>query len=245
MNVEKQPSNPETTSTPHSSPLIPHPSKKLVVGLIGGIGSGKTAVAEAFARRGAYLISADAIGHEALRQPDIRNQLVQWWGPGILDGQGAVDRRKVADLVFADREKGPARLRALENLVHPWIRQGLEEEIARASRDERFDPIVLDAAIMLEAGWDVLCDRIVFVQAPRKCRERRMVAGRGWTATQLQDRERSQLSLKDKLVKAHDVLDNSGSLAELEVQVDHLWQRWDCLPARETSVPSCRGRPGC
>jgi dephospho-CoA kinase len=186
------------------------------------------------------LIRADNIGHEVLQQPEIRNQLVQWWGPEILDEKGAIDRRKVADLVFADPVKGPARLRALEGLVHPRIRRGIEEEIARASAEDRISLIVLDAAIMLEAGWGVLCDRIVFVRAPRKCRQRRMMVGRGWNPTQLQDRERAQMSLGEKLAKANDVLDNSGSLGDLEVQVDHLLQQW-----MRDSVPSCHGRPGC
>src|SRR5262249_9558219 len=90
---------------------------KITVGLIGGMGAGKSLVAEAFARRGARVISGDQLGHEALRQPPIKAQLVQRWGQEILDERGEVDRRRLGALVFAD----PAQRRALEALVFPWI----------------------------------------------------------------------------------------------------------------------------
>src|SRR5579884_3607382 len=94
---------------------------KLVVGLIGGIGSGKSTVAQAFARRGAKVIVGDALGHEALRQPNIKAGLVQHWGPQILDEAGEVSRRKVAAIVFAKTPEARNELRALESLVFPWI----------------------------------------------------------------------------------------------------------------------------
>src|SRR5262245_3042424 len=103
-------------------------SRKPVVGLIGGMGSGKSRVADLFAARGARVISGDALGHEALRQPAIRSRVVERWGPGVLDERGAIDRRNLGRLVFADA----GQRRELEALVFPWIERRLQEEIAAA-----------------------------------------------------------------------------------------------------------------
>src|SRR5262245_36949267 len=125
-------------------------SRKPILGLLGAMGSGKSTVAAALIRRGGRLISGDALGHEGLRQPDIREQLVRRWGRDVLDAHGEVDRRKVAGLVFAD----PAERRALEAMVFPWIERRFREEIAVAEVDPQVAFVVLDAAIMLEAGWN-------------------------------------------------------------------------------------------
>src|SRR4051794_5295036 len=106
-------------------------SEKPVVGLIGGIGSGKSHVAAEFARRGAWVIAGDQLGHEALRQPDVRAQVVQRWGESILDPRGEVDRRRLGAIVFADA----GQLRELEALVFPYIERRIAEEIARAQDD--------------------------------------------------------------------------------------------------------------
>ena len=90
----------------------------LVVGLVGGIGAGKSRVAEAFARRGARVISGDALAHEALRQSEVKEQLVRRWGRRMLDDKGEVQRRLLAGVVFADADER----RALEAMVHPWIK---------------------------------------------------------------------------------------------------------------------------
>src|SRR6266851_7951856 len=109
----------------HTSPPPCRPPTRLVVGLIGAIGSGKSAVAAAFARHGAEVVSGDVAGHEALRQPEIRKQVVQRWGRDVLDDKGEINRRKLAAIVFNE----PAERRALEALVFPWIEQRLRERI--------------------------------------------------------------------------------------------------------------------
>src|SRR5947209_5357287 len=126
------------------------------------MGSGKSRVADEFRRRGAPVISGDALGHEALRQPEIRNRLIERWGERVLNERGEVDRSKVAAIVFAD----PEELKALETLVHPWIGARVREEVAATDAPL----VVLDAAVLLEAGWQDACDTIVFVHAPRDVR---------------------------------------------------------------------------
>src|SRR5262249_45585671 len=146
----------------------------LVIGVVGGIGAGKSALTQSLARRGARVIAGDQLGHEALRQPAIRDRVLSRW-PAVGDERGGVDRKKLGAIVFAD----PEELRALEALVHPWIKGRIAEEVARAKSDPGVPLVVLDAAILLEAGWDSACDRIVFVDAPRERRLARL-AGRGW-----------------------------------------------------------------
>ena len=156
-----------------------------ILGIVGGIGSGKSLVAGELARHGGRLISGDALGHEALRQPDVKDKVVQRWGRELLDGQGEIQRRRLGQKVFAER----AELRALEALVFPWIGRRLEVEIAKARREPALRLIVVDAAVMMEAGWDKNCDRVIFVDAPRAVRLERLRDKRGWSTREILDRE--------------------------------------------------------
>src|SRR5262249_37217114 len=141
-------------------------NRKLIVGLIGGIGSGKSQVAALFAERGARRITADELGHEALRQPDIRRRIIERWGSRVLDEQGSGSRKVLGGIVVADEKER----RALEAMVFPFIELRLDEEVKAAQNDPRCPLIVVDAAIMLESGWSRMCDRIVFVDVPRELR---------------------------------------------------------------------------
>jgi dephospho-CoA kinase len=188
------------------------------------MGSGKSRVAEEFRRHGAQVISGDALGHEALRQAAIRDAVVSRWGPGVLDEHGEISRRRVAAIVFAD----PAELRALEAMVYPWIKRRVREEVAAARADDEVRLIVLDAAVMLEAGWDGVCDEIVFVDAPREARLERLARQRGWDADEVQARERHQMPLAEKARRARYTVDNSGPPEETARQVEHLLQEWKC-----------------
>jgi dephospho-CoA kinase len=195
---------------------------KLVIGLIGGIGSGKSAVAAEFGRHGAAIISGDQLGHEALRQPSIRHKVVETFGNGIIKTDSDIDRRKLADIVFAD----VGRLRELEQIVFPWIVQGLEEQVASAQRDSGALFIVVDAAVMFEAGWNKACDKIVYVHAPPEQRLIRLTRQRGWTAEQVQSRSRTQLSLTEKASRADAAIDNAGSPEAMAGQVADLVKQW-------------------
>jgi dephospho-CoA kinase len=197
-------------------------SHKPVIGLIGGIGSGKSQVAAEFARHGAKIISGDRAGHDALRQPDIRDRVAQRWGRQVLDEQGEVQRPRLGAIVFADE----AERRALEALVFPYIERRLREEVAAAQADPQVALVVLDAAIMLEAGWNRWCDKLVYVHAPRAVRLQRLAAQRGWTEKEVAARERAQMPLSEKISRADVVLDNSGPPEETAAQVADLLRRW-------------------
>jgi dephospho-CoA kinase len=203
---------------------------KPVIGLIGGIGAGKSAAAAEFARRGGKVISADAAAHDALRDPAVRDAIVKRWGRDLLDDRGEVVRGKLGAIVFADA----AQRRELEALTHPWIQRRVREEIAAAQADPSVRFVVLDAAIMLEAGWSAVCDRLVFVDAPREVRVERVKRQRGWTAEELAARERAQLALTEKAAQADHTLNNSAGLPHLSRQVDDLLRAWG-LPAPDPS----------
>ena len=197
------------------------PGCKFRLGLVGGMGSGKSEIAKLFAEQGAVVVAGDPLGHEALRDPAIRQQIVARWGSGLLDAQGQVDRRKLAAVVFSDdRER-----KYLESLSLPYIKRRIAEELARAEADPQARLIVLDAAIMLEVGWDHECDAIVFVEAPRAVRLNRLAQQRGWTEAEVVRREAAQLPLTEKARRADHVIDNGGALEQTRRQVVELLQR--------------------
>jgi dephospho-CoA kinase len=194
-----------------------------VVGLVGGIGAGKSQVAEAFACRGARVISGDALAHAALREPAIKKLVVERWGERLLDDKGEIQRRLLAEVVFADA----GERRALEAMVHPWIKDRIREEVEAARTDASVRLIVLDAAVMLEAGWHDVCDHLVFIEAPREARLRRVAEQRGWTVPEVEAREAAQLPLTAKAAQADHTLDNSTTLERLDHQVADLVRLWN------------------
>ncbi len=143
-----------------------------VIGLIGGIGSGKSAVAAILVERGGVVIDADGVGHELLTQPDIKDQIVDRIGESVLDRVNlAPCRRRKSIGRHWVRSCSPIRKRwALEAILHPRMRDRFRREIERLTGEGQARVIVLDAAILLEAGWDDLCDCVVFVDAPLSAR---------------------------------------------------------------------------
>jgi dephospho-CoA kinase len=204
-----------------------------VIGLIGGIGSGKSRVAAEFARFGARIVSGDQLGHEALRQPEIGRQVTGRWGTRILKADGTINRSSLGALVFADA----AQLRELERFVFPFIEKGIADQIAQARSDAAVPMIVLDAAILLEAGWDRFCDCLVFVDAPRARRLERIQRQRGWSEKEVDARAHAQLSLTEKMSRADAVLDNSGAPENLARQVQDLVRQWGLAAPRQGADP--------
>ncbi len=142
------------------------------------------------------------------------------WGSDVIEGDGQINRRKLGAIVFADTKERTA----LQAIVFPWIDRRIREEIAQADADPGVRLIVLDAAIMLETGWDEACCRLVYIDAPLALRLARLVKNRGWTAQELTAREHAQMSPEQKRARADDVLMNDGSPAELACQIDHWFE---------------------
>lgn len=179
---------------------------KPILGLIGGIGSGKSLVSAEFAKHGGFLISGDQLGHEALRQPDIMRQVVDRWGTGVTAADGSIDRRQLGRRVFA----AEAERKELERIVFPYIERRIREEIEKANGQADASFVVLDAAVMLEAGWNNVCDWLVYVDVPRELRLRRLAQQRGWDEKEVTAREAAQMRLTEKQKRADFTLDNSG-----------------------------------
>lgn len=197
-----------------------------VIGLVGGIGAGKSAAAAAMARRGGRVVDGDRLGHEALELPDVKRQLVGRWGERVLKPNGAANRRAIAGIVFDNA----AELKALEAMVFPHIGRRAREEIAATRADPAVRFVVLDAAVMLEAGWADACDRLVYVEASRDVRLARLAARSGWKPDEVAAREAAQLAPEAKRARADAVLSNDGTPGELQQKVDQLLGGWGLLP---------------
>lgn len=181
-----------------------------VIGIAGGIGAGKSAVAAEFAQLGCLVIDSDREARALLRRDDVRKTLVEWWGRGVLDSTGEVDRSAVARIVFSDE----AQRKRLEGLTHPMLRSN--RETVKALAKERGAPaVILDAPLLFEAGLDAECDAVVFVDTPRPERLRRVVEARGWDEAELARRENSQWPLEDKRRRSDYVLRNDRDEATL------------------------------
>jgi dephospho-CoA kinase len=215
-----------------SHPPAVSPSHLPVIGLAGGVGSGKSTVARAFEKLGAIVIDSDAQARQALRQPAVRDELVRWWGPRILDPDGEADRRAIAAIVFGD----PAERRRLESLVHPLVKARRAELIERARRAGAV-AAVIDAPLLFEAGVDAECDVVVFVDAPRHARLDRVRRTRGWDAAELDRREAAQLPLDEKRGRSAIILRNLGDLQDLETRAAEVFRQILAARSRPPGSP--------
>lgn len=193
-----------------------------VVGLLGGVASGKSLVARQLSDLGAGLLIGDDAGHEVLAWPEVVAGVRARWGQRVFGPDGRIDRSRVAQLVFAPPPDGPRELEYLERLTHPKIGTLLRQQAAQMAASGRL-VAVLDAAVMLKAGWDGFCDRIVFVDTPRATRLAR-ARDRGWSEEEFARREAAQESLDEKRRRADTIIDNSGSAEGTRAQVARLWR---------------------
>jgi dephospho-CoA kinase len=198
----------------------------VVIGIVGGVASGKSLVADCLRQLGATVLDADAAGHQVLRQAEVIAQLRQRWGGRILDDQGQVCRAAVAGIVFGPQPSAAQELASLERITHPRIGALLRQQIDHLRAAGTEPAMVLDAPVMIKAGWVRLCDRVLFVQAPRELRLQR-ARQRGWSEADFDAREAAQESLEVKRNHADWVIDNSGSPVETMEQVRRFWQSLD------------------
>jgi dephospho-CoA kinase len=196
----------------------------IVVGLTGGIGSGKSTVSQLLARRGAVVIDADAIVHE-LQRPGapLLDELAARFGDEVITAEGALDRAKLAALVFGDDDA----VSDLNAIVHPAVRREIAARVrARAGTDE---VVVLDIPLIRERGaYDMAA--LVVVDAPTDVAVERVLASRAMSEEQVRARMATQLGREERLELADRVIDNSGDRASLERQVDEVWAWMHTLP---------------
>jgi dephospho-CoA kinase len=193
-----------------------------LIGILGGVASGKSLVTRQLARLGAGVLDADRAGHEVLRLPPIKEAVRRRWGSEVFGPGGHIDRSRLARIVFADPPAGPRERKHLEKLTHLEIGRLLSRQAEKLGASG-MAAAVLDAPLLLEAGWDTLCEKLVFVDAPRQARLSRALA-RGWSEEDFAAREEAQESLDFKRRRADVVVDNSGSPEQTQAQVERFWQ---------------------
>jgi dephospho-CoA kinase len=200
----------------------------LLVGLTGGIGSGKSTVSAALGDRGAVVVDADAIVHDLQRpgQP-VLSEMVELLGADIIDSAGALDRQAVADIVFGDKEK----LDALGDIVHPRVTEELIRRVAEQTETDNI--VILDIPLLTESGWEGIAGTIVVDLDPETAVER-LVEHRGFSADDARKRIASQASRDERLAEATWVVDNGATVADLVPLLDTLWA--DLVEQRDSAA---------
>ena len=192
-----------------------------ILGLTGGIASGKSAVAAEMAALGAVVLDADRAAHEVIDLPSVQQVLVDRWGDKILSESGEIDRAAIAQRVFSEEPTARTELDFLEQTLHPRIRARFEDWLAQL-REQGTKLAVIDAPLLLEAGWEDLCDALIYVDSPRSDRLERAKL-RNWTEEEFAKREAHQLPIAEKRQRSTHILANSGTLESLRDQVRDLW----------------------
>ena len=214
-------------------------SQPLVIGLTGSIGAGKSTVARMLEELGCIVSDSDQLARAAFEDPEVKSEILRWWGSRIEGPSEAIDRSKVASIVFAPPDASLAerisseRERArLEALIHPWIHARRAAQFAAVpsgvagvgAGDPRLNAkvCVIDAPLLLESNLLGECSTILFVDAPLSVRLARVAASRGWSADDLARRESAQMPLDQKRKFADHVVINDGSLQSLRAHIARL-----------------------
>ena len=189
----------------------------LFVGLTGGIGSGKSTAARMLADLGAVVVDADALAREVTASSSSQfAEIVGLFDAGIVQADGELDRAGVAAIVFSD----PAKLHALEAIIHPIVDQRVGQEIARYAGTDAI--VVLDSPLLIRMGTHASCDAVVLTACSAQRRVARLVA-RGMTQTDARARMAAQPDPEEMACYADHILDNDGTIEELREQVLRLW----------------------
>ncbi len=193
----------------------------IVIGLTGGIGTGKSEVARIFQELGAVLINADQIGHQAYTpHSEIWQEVVKAFGEEILQPNGEIDRKKLGSIVFAD----PDQLTRLNRIMHPRMARIVAQQVQEL-REQGADVVVVEAALLFVAGWDSLVGEVWSTESPENLVIKRLQSRSGLSQEEARKRIDSQMSAEERKSRSQVVVDNSGDLAELERVVRSIWDR--------------------
>ena len=189
-------------------------AEKQVIGILGGIGSGKSTIAAEFAKLGCKVIDADRIAHELLEEPPVREKVVKLFGKAVLDSSGKIDREKLASAAFADRKM----LASLNRIIHPLVLQRTQVLIEQYNSQNQVKAIVLDMPLLVEVGWHKRCDKLIFVDCEKKLRLER-AKKMGFDENQVKIRENFQISLDNKESLADNTIENNSDFSAIAKQV--------------------------
>ncbi len=199
-------------------PLTHRTRRKPIIGVTGGIGAGKSTVAEILRSLGVAVIDSDRLSHDQFQDEAVKRTLSGWWGKGVFTAEGQVDRRAIAAIVFDDAEQ----LSLLEGLLYPRIEQRRLELMALYEGDPDVRAIAFDTPKLYETGLDKQCDAVVLVDADDATRVTRLVSTRGWSREQLRRREKLFQPLDIKRANADYVVENNSGTDELRPEVERV-----------------------
>jgi dephospho-CoA kinase len=206
-------------------------SGKPIIGIAGGIGSGKSTVARIFGESGCTIIDSDAMVRQAYKDAQVKATLRKWWGDLIFDPKGEIDRQAVWRKVV----ERPLERRRLEQFIHPIVNEQRERLMRQAAQDPQVVAFVWDTPLLFETGLNVHCDAVVFVETPRELREQRVAASKGWTAQELAERENLQMPLDKKREISDHIVVNTADESFVRGQVSEVLSR---ILAGSTVKPS-------
>lgn len=193
----------------------------IVIGLTGGIASGKSAATAMLAERGALVIDADKVGHEAYqRGSGCYEKVVAAFGQDVVGADGEIDRKVLGGKVFGE----PEQRRRLEGIVWPWMRETMGSRFADL-RSQGTPIVVLEAAVLIEADWVPLVDQVWLVVVPPELARERLMARNGLTAEQADARIAAQLTNADRIKHAQVVIENTGTLDDLRAKMDAEYEK--------------------
>ncbi len=192
----------------------------LTIGLTGGIGSGKSVVADLLRQQGATIIDADRLGHQAYTpNSEAWRQVIAAFGEAILTAEGEIDRRKLGAIVFSD----PAQLQRLNAIMHPLMAGMLQQRKLQLS-EAGVAVAVVEAAVLFEAGWETLVDEVWTTVAPDDAVIERLRQRSGLSAQESTKRINSQMPSQDRIRRSDVVIENASDLDTLRRQVKTLWE---------------------
>lgn len=208
-----------------------------VIGLTGGIGSGKSTVVRMLEQKGAVLLSADAVGHEVyLPDRPAWQEIVDAFGRQVVAADGTIDRKKLGAIAFRD----PQQLQSLNAITHPRMKDMMREKL-EAERADGTQVAVLEAALLFDAGWDDLTDEVWVTVAPPEVAARRTAERSGLSVEEVLSRIRAQMSNEERIARSQVVIDTACPLERTRKQVDEEWERlMERLPARPGETPPAR-----
>ena len=193
----------------------------LVIGLTGGIGTGKTEVSRLLEQLGATVINADQVGHEAYTpHSEAWQEVVRTFGNDILQENGEIDRRKLGGIVFAD----PEQLATLNGIMHPRMAAIVKEKLESLAK-QGTDVAVVEAAVLFEAGWDALVGEVWTTESLAERVVERLQQRNGFAPEEIRKRIASQMPAEDRARRADEVIANDGEMEDLEAAVREVWKR--------------------
>lgn len=195
------------------------PRRKPIIGLAGGVNSGKSTVARIMGELGAGVISSDELSRQELDANEVKDVLRRWWGDDIFEKDGSVDRARTATIVFGD----PAQRHRLEALIHPRVAVRRADKMADFMQSPKVKAIVLDSPLLYETDLDLMCDTVVFVDTSTGVRKERSEKERQWAEGELERREKAQQPLDMKRARADYICENNSTLADLRKHVERVF----------------------